>query len=251
MIGQSRLKSLINSFDFDSFPNVVLLVGEEGSGKRTLVKEVIQPTLCLDTKDITSEITYEGIGSIYLTPIPFIYIIDMDNLSEKKYNVLLKFLEEPPLNCKIVLLSSNSSRIIPTILNRCQVWNLDKYTDEELLNFTSDKSLIDYIRFPGKLLNCGNIQNIVDLSRNILLKCKLVTLNSLLAVSSKIKWNKSDENKIDPSIFCDIFIHEAANLFKNKKISVILFNIVNRFVNSSVSQSSFENCLVELKFNEY
>ena len=56
MIGQNKLKSLIRALTYSTFPNVVLLVGEEGSGKHTLIKEEIQPILNIESKNITDSI---------------------------------------------------------------------------------------------------------------------------------------------------------------------------------------------------
>lgn len=252
MIGQNRLKSLISSFDFNSFPDVILLVGEEGSGKKTLINDVIKEQFKLDVKDITDDVSYEGIGAIYLAPAPFIYTIDADKLSEKKYNVLLKFLEEPPLNCRIILTTSNISKIVQSVLSRCQIWYLDNYSTDELLNFTKDTSLIKYIKTPGKLIQCKHIDDIVELSRDILLKNKQVTLGGLLSVSSRIKWTKLDDNKIDISIFCNVLIHEALDCFKNKRLSASQYTLVNQFVNSNdINKDLFESFLVRLKLDEH
>ena len=50
-----------------------------------------------------------------------VYVIDgADNMTEEAANCLLKSLEEPPKDTVIVLLASNMSRLMPTILSRCQ-----------------------------------------------------------------------------------------------------------------------------------
>ena len=255
MIGQNKLKSLIRALTYSTFPNVVLLVGEEGSGKHTLIKEEIQPILNIESKNITDSISYEGIGEIYLSPIPYLYTIEIDFLSTKKFNVLLKFLEEPPENCKIILLASTLATIIPTLLNRCQIWVMEPYSDEELLNFTNNKTALIYMHTPGKLLNTSFINDLpamIELSKNIILKYKNVTLSNLLSVSSRIDWDKTDSSKFNAKLFNDIFIFESAELFKSRHINEVQYNIVHEYVNNLViKRNNFERCLVQLKFYGY
>lgn len=251
MVGQHKLKSLVDSIELDKFPHVVLLVGDAGAGKRTFIKDKIEPKLGLSCVDITSSITFEGIENIYLSPIPSLNTINLDLLSDKKLNVLLKFLEEPPELAYIILLSTNINNIIPTVLNRCQVWRLEEYSYDDLSKFTDKKELINFIRTPGLLLKYSSdnsINDIAELSKNLLLKCDNATFSNLLSVSSKFNWSKSDDSKYDLDVFCKIFIFTAAQLFKNKLISVVKFNIVKEFVNGEVSQFYFDKCLTNLKF---
>lgn len=49
-----------------------------------------------------------------------VYVIDgADNMTEEAANCLLKTLEEPPKDTVIMLLASNMSRLMPTIISRC------------------------------------------------------------------------------------------------------------------------------------
>lgn len=50
-----------------------------------------------------------------------VYVIDgADNMTEEAANCLLKTLEEPPKDTVLILLASNMSRLMPTIVSRCQ-----------------------------------------------------------------------------------------------------------------------------------
>ncbi len=50
-----------------------------------------------------------------------VYVIDgADNMTEEAANCLLKSLEEPPKDTVIILLASNISMLLPTIVSRCQ-----------------------------------------------------------------------------------------------------------------------------------
>ncbi len=51
-----------------------------------------------------------------------VYIIyDADSMTEQASNCLLKTIEEPPKNVIIILIGSNLSSILPTIVSRCQI----------------------------------------------------------------------------------------------------------------------------------
>lgn len=50
----------------------------------------------------------------------------------KEGNRLLKLVEEPPENTLFLLVSENTELILPTILSRCQLIRVPRFTDEEL-----------------------------------------------------------------------------------------------------------------------
>ncbi len=68
-----------------------------------------------------------------------VFIIhDADRLNPKSSNMLLKFIEEPPTGVHGILLTSNLSNILPTIISRCNIVSF-KAKDKSLLY----KELID------------------------------------------------------------------------------------------------------------
>ena len=51
-----------------------------------------------------------------------VFIIhDADKLNQKTSNMLLKFIEEPPLGVHGILITNNVSNILPTIISRCNI----------------------------------------------------------------------------------------------------------------------------------
>ena len=151
MVGQQRLIENLTHYEINTFPHSLLLFGDAGSGKHTFICEYISPLLTFPIVDITSEINIETINTIILSSQATIYIIDCDKISTREQNILLKFLEEPTPNAYIILLSTNTNLIIDTVLNRCQIWTMDKYSDEELLQFTQNASLLSIARTPGRV----------------------------------------------------------------------------------------------------
>lgn len=66
--------------------------------------------------------------NIYLAPYEGnkkIYIFDIDYMRDESANALLKILEEPPPYSVLVILSSNISFFLPTIVSRCQKLRLN------------------------------------------------------------------------------------------------------------------------------
>lgn len=255
MIGQNRLKNLVNSFSSESFPKSLLLIGEQGCGKHTFLNEIIQVCVGKPIQDITSSISFDMLLDIALNTIPTIYCVDVDLITEKQQNVLLKFVEEPPTNANIVLITSLLANVIPTVQNRCVQWFFDNYTDEELMNFTSDKSLIKYIRSPGKLqtTTISDLKSIEELCNKLFLYAGSASLSNLLTVSEKISWSDKIEG-YDKDIFYDVLLKTCAELFKQKKVSILSYKLTDDYVNKFKSKIQFdrkrlfEQYLVELRY---
>lgn len=255
MIGQNRLKNLVSSFTVESFPKSLLLVGEQGCGKHTFIQEVISPVIGNVIRDITSMISFDSLLEIALNTVPTIYCIDVDSITEKQQNVLLKFVEEPPTNANIILITSLLANVIPTVQNRCVQWFFDNYSDEELMNFTSDSSLLKYIRSPGKLLNTtiSDIKSIETLCNKLFLDVDKASLSNLLTVSGKISWSDKVEG-YDKDIFYDVLLKTCAELFKERKVNILSYKLTDDYVNQFKSKIQFdrkrlfEKYLVELKY---
>ena len=76
MIGQHNLQSRIKQLiENRTFPRFSILVGPKGSGKKTLVEEVIRPKLNLSIIDITDTITLDIIYDILIIILNLHFII--------------------------------------------------------------------------------------------------------------------------------------------------------------------------------
>jgi DNA polymerase III subunit gamma/tau len=62
-----------------------------------------------------------------------IYIIDeVHMLSPSAFNAFLKTLEEPPAYAKFILATTEKHKIIPTILSRCQIFDFNRITIDDI-----------------------------------------------------------------------------------------------------------------------
>lgn len=63
-----------------------------------------------------------------------IYIIDeVHMLTKEAFNALLKTLEEPPQNVKFFFATTEPHKVLPTILSRCQRFNLNRITTDQIM----------------------------------------------------------------------------------------------------------------------
>lgn len=265
MIGQSKLLDRIHIFTYDTFPQASLFVGEYGCGKHTLLNE-ISAQLNTPIKDITLDISNELLMDLCIASMPSIYLIDIVKASASKkliplQNSILKFLEEPPQYAKIVLLCESTSQILPTILNRCQLFNFEKYTLSELKEFASQKSIdIDdedtaVYNTPGKLLSLldteFNVKSIKALVNNIIDNIYRANPANVLTIV-----NKFDSND---GFALNTFIHQmklelvkrlqtAENFSQLKKYYDITLEFSKHLSLLGINkQLLFENYLLRLK----
>ncbi|MDR1191054.1 MAG: DNA polymerase III subunit gamma/tau [Verrucomicrobiales bacterium] len=72
-----------------------------------------------------------------------IYIIDeVHMLTQAAFNALLKTLEEPPAHVKFIFATTEPHKVLPTILSRCQRFDLKRIADKDLvkqLRFIADR----------------------------------------------------------------------------------------------------------------
>ena len=228
MIGQKRLLERINSYTIDTFPRSAIFIGDQGCGKHTLVNYIAENIIKLPVIDITDNLSNDLIDAIYRNPNPNIYIIDLNKLTEKSQNVILKFVEEPLNNSFIMLLCDNKNYILNTVLNRCIIFEFEKYTYDELKTFLPEINLdknivINALKTPGKLksINVNTLNGIVELSLKIIDKLQLSNIGNALTISNYINF-KDEYDKFDLNIFLDILSYLMYNRFLTTNDKVIL-----------------------------
>ena len=135
-------------------PQSLLLVGEPGFGKTTLAKHIadeltmhrkylqlyIEPLVDIDsiTIDQARQIKKFFVLRANDSTSKRVVIIDnADLMTTEAQNSLLKTLEEPPVNCYIVLTSSRPQRLLTTILSRLTTRHLIAPSFAELNSYLS------------------------------------------------------------------------------------------------------------------
>ena len=157
IIGQdSIVHTLRNAIKNDHLAQAFLFCGPRGVGKTTtariLAKEVnlaSDPTLDesqdfafnIFELDAASNNSVDDIRSlneqVRITPQIGeyrVFIIDeVHMLSQAAFNAFLKTLEEPPKHAIFILATTEKHKIIPTILSRCQVFDFQRISNEDIV----------------------------------------------------------------------------------------------------------------------
>lgn len=211
---QEKLNSLIKDLTLDTLPRSLLLLGEYGCGKRTLVKD-ISSKLNIQIEDITEELSLETIDRINSSVFPTIYTIDSTKITVKEENVILKFLEEPLNNAYIILLCENKNQLIDTIINRTVVWSFEKYSKEFLSEFLDEKDsreILNICETPGQIieLKSYNIDEMLSLANDIFEKIKYANLPNALSLENRFAF-KDEKNKLNIDIFSKVLLYVITN----------------------------------------
>ena len=178
IIGHERvIENLKNAIDNNQISHSYLFEGEESIGKRMVALSFAKTLLCreeglkpcnkcnsclkfdkLNHPDfrliepeknrISKETIDKLIKSMSIAPLESkrkIVIIDNSHeMGLEAQNGLLKTLEEPPSYINIILITSSSNNLIPTIISRCQVvkfYPVENKKIEELLKLNYNKTL--------------------------------------------------------------------------------------------------------------
>lgn len=256
MVGQMKLITTVDKYITSGrFPRTVLLEGEWGCGKHTLVAE-IGSRLKLEVIDISDTLNLETLHQITLSAIPHIYLIDCANISIKEQNVILKFLEEPLKNSYIILITESKHLLLNTVANRCVVWSFQPYTDDVLMTFIEDGSSLSSLKYantPGRVLQFQQhpISEMCAFASKILVQIGVANYSNVLTIPNKINFKDKSE-LFDFDIFTYVLLNTASDLYKDGKIPYKVFWITNEFYNTSRDSrlnkvSLFEHYLIELK----
>lgn len=157
LVGQTKLLNLINSYTLDTVPRSLMLIGDEGCGKRTFATQLAN-NLSLELCNISENCSDTDLLEYMLDPVAKLYLIDLRNFLEKEQNKFLKFIEEPSQSCFIVVLANSEIGVLDTILNRCVKLHFSQYTFSEMKQianvFYPNFNELDYqvCKTPGKLL---------------------------------------------------------------------------------------------------
>lgn len=198
LVGNQKVKDLlVNTIKSEKILHSYLFSGIDGIGKSLFAKEFSRMILCTskefevckncksciefnagehpdyieiypkDGKSIKIEeirFMQEKIAEKPITSTRKVYVInECDTMTREAQNSLLKTLEEPPIYATIILITSNESKLLPTIKSRCTKINFTPITDDEIQEYvkSSEKEISTYMikKSSGSIGNLLKIQD--------------------------------------------------------------------------------------------
>lgn len=264
MIGQARLVTKLNTLSLESFKIPILLLGESGCGKHTLVQELVKK-FNLDLIKLDNTITSDLLIEYQQCPIDKFYLIDFTNFTDKQQNKVLKFIEEPSTNAYIILIAESEFGLLDTLLNRCIKYHFDDYTKEELKQFlpvgATDLSDIIYsiCKTPGQILGCNftQLSNLYGFCGKIVKNIKTAGLASTVGIETRLNYDENYD-KYDFNLFINMLLHVAAEEYiaTKSELALQIYLFTNKYTQNlhyiAANKENFMiNFLIELKESLY
>jgi DNA polymerase-3 subunit delta' len=286
IIGHESIKQhLQNAISSRKVSHAYILHGEEGMGKK-LLSTVFAKTLQCEERGILScnrckscmqsetnnhpdiiWITHEkvsiGVDDIrlqvnadisirpYQSPYKIYIIDDADKLTEAAQNALLKTMEEPPEYAIILLLISNLTVLLPTILSRCVLLNIkpvDKQTIKEYLMV--HHHVPDYMAEMAASFSGGNVGKAIKyasseeferMKEDILHILKYIDDMELHEVMAGLKTLTANKAAIDDYIDLMILWYRDVLMFKaTMDPDLLLYKEELTFINNQANIRSYE-----------
>ena len=213
MIGQNILYERIRGqIARNKFPRFSILIGEKGSGKKTLANEIgtlLNATVIhikTGVDDIRTCIEYA-----YKLKETIVYVIaDCDNMSAGAANALLKVTEEPPQKAYFILTCESLENLLSTVKSRGVTYMMEPYTYEEKCDFIEcqPKRPENESFLLSVASNLGEIQELLNINVNEFIDYVNLVIDNIAEVSgsnafkigSKINF-KDDVDKYDLRMF--------------------------------------------------
>ena len=143
MIGQKELRADISALiERDKYPRFSILVGQTGSGRKTIAKELAKKLdlQVVQLPDVKADTIRSMIAEAYKIPYKYLYIIpDAQNMSLAAKNAILKVTEEPPNNAYFVMTVQDESQLLDTIKSRGTIFHMNPYTSSEIGEYADCK----------------------------------------------------------------------------------------------------------------
>lgn len=270
MIGQMDLIDTIQKqIQEKTFPHFSLLVGSVGSGRNTLIKEVIAKELKIPIYQVESGIDNirKMIQDCYKIASPILYVIhDGDSLSTPAKNALLKITEESPNQAYIIMCLESLENTLETIRSRAVVYNIASYTTDEILTYfhgvyhdiegyndaEGEDIVKDLCETPGEvdaLFNMGIVEfyDYVELAVD---NITYVGWANALKSSGKIAMKK-DDSGYDMKLFLKAFMSVCVNRMKAGEANAVTNARMVSITSKALQQLGIKGISKQMLFDDW
>lgn len=287
IIGQEPIKEHFRkAIESGQLGHAYIINGERGSGKEFVAKLFARAVLCESSKSepcdechsckmaisgsnpdiirLTHEkpnvITVDDIRTQIISDVqikPYgdgkkIYIInDAEKMNQAAQNALLKTLEEPPAYVIIMLLTTNSQMLLPTIISRCIQLNMKPVENRQMRKYLTEQMKVsDYqadmcIAFArgnlGRAKMLAGSEDFEDIKNESVAVLKNIKNMSIDEIMKSVK--KFAEFKVDIDDFFDILTiwYRDVLLYKaTQSVGDMTFKEELKSIKNQADQSSYE-----------
>jgi DNA polymerase III subunit delta' len=187
----------------------------------------------------------------YSSPYKIYLIDDAEKLTEAAQNALLKTIEEPPEYAVILLLVSNISVILPTILSRCIQLNLKPVDKTVIKEYLMEQHHIpDYMAEIAANFSGGNVgkatkyassETFEKMKEDVLHILKYIDEMELYEVVSGLKTISSGKASIEDEIDLMILWYRDVLMFKaTEDPNLLLYKDEIQFIKKQANTRSYE-----------
>ena len=239
MLGQNKLIEQFQSMVDDravKFPQFIILIGNKGSGKKLLADKIYKMIAESTTMNVEKYVLEDTKADTIRAMIadankaidPVIYIIpDADTMSTTAKNAMLKIVEEPPKSAWFIITLENENNTLGTIRSRGQMYRLEPYSPETIVQYAREKFKItditeteiiaDICETPGEvefLYKTGIIAlyDYVNLVIDNIAEC---SGSNAFKIANKVAL-KNEEDKYDLRLFWKAFMKVCSDRMKSE-----------------------------------
>lgn len=219
IIGQKKARTVARAWK--TLPNCVMILGPAKSGKKTLARWIASNfNVRLVMMESGVEAARDLIETAQNLAEPTIFLFSGKGMSASAKNSLLKITEEPPKNCRIMLLGESENDFIGTLASRSIIFQMEPYTPDEIIYYlekkmgrTNDLPILSGIfssigqieslyRKGGKDLILRYLEKLLFLHHNIL----EASTSNALKIADWFQYKESDKGDelLDPIVFMEL-----------------------------------------------
>lgn len=219
---QHYIVNTLDKFDLSSLPHAILLIGDTGSGRHTLINDLALK-FGAQVVDISGDITHETLNTMLETTVDTFYIVDTSSIQLREQNKLLKLLEDSSYNSYLFILSDSENNVLKTVYNRCFSLRLNRYTAEELLEFvptdvTIDTNLLNVLTTPGQVkMACKYVDWCSEYADRIMLHIDKSLISNVLQILDKVTCKK-EEDGVSIDLFSRFLLISARRMYESLNI---------------------------------